>query len=156
MLIEPSLALLTDSLSFCLLLLMTSFASTRADLTSPFVASCLTVARTLLVAKSNYKYGVSIYAEGEAAGNSNLPHLPVKMSLFCSEFRLPCPNSFFRRRSIKESVYSLHTVKSTDLEVNTLNSVYDSILTNSDSLLTPVRHAHASKRVGERDCIFID
>lgn len=142
MLIEPSLALLTDNLSFCLLLLMTSFASTRADLTSPLRASCLTVARALFVARSNYKCNFNICG-GRVVRSANLPHLPVKMPLFCPQFRLPCPNSFFWCRSIEKSIYGLHTVKSLDLEVSTLNSVYScaiSILTNSDPLLTPICH----------------
>lgn len=50
---EPSRALLTDSLSFCLSLRTTSLANIRALLTSPFFASCLTDVRALLVAISN-------------------------------------------------------------------------------------------------------
>lgn len=51
---DPKRALLTDSRSFCLLLLTTSLASIRADLTSPLLASCFTDCRALLVATSSW------------------------------------------------------------------------------------------------------
>jgi hypothetical protein len=51
---EPNLALLTDKRSFCLLHRTISRARIRADLTSPFVASCLTVFRALSAAISIY------------------------------------------------------------------------------------------------------
>jgi hypothetical protein len=51
--IDPNRALLTDKRSFCLLLLTTSLASIRADLTSPFVANCFTDWRALFVTASS-------------------------------------------------------------------------------------------------------
>lgn len=53
LLIDPNLALLTESRSFCLLLRTTSFASIRADFTSPFEANCFTVCLALFVAVSS-------------------------------------------------------------------------------------------------------
>jgi hypothetical protein len=106
-LIDPSLALLTDSLSICLPLLTTSFAKIRADLTSPFVASCLTVARALLVAKSNCNRIVNI-PHRQRVTISNLPHLPIQDSLLCSQLCLPCTHTLFWRRSIEKAIDSLH------------------------------------------------
>lgn len=106
-LIEPSLALLTDKLSFCLLLLTTSFANIRADLTSPFIASCLTVVRALPVAKSNWNWKINIQHH-QRATISNLPHLPIQNSLFCPQLWLPCAHALFWRWSIEKAIDSLH------------------------------------------------
>jgi hypothetical protein len=39
---------------------------------------------------------------------ANLPHLPVKLATLRPQFSLPSTNSFFRRRSIEETIYRLH------------------------------------------------
>jgi hypothetical protein len=51
---EPSCALLTDSRSTCLSARTTSRARMRADLTSPFVANCLTCCLVFFDVASNW------------------------------------------------------------------------------------------------------
>ena len=106
LLIDPSLALLTERRSFCLLLRTTSFASIRADFTSPFEASCFTVCLALLVAVSSCA-SVNAGTERWTLG-SDLPHLPVEDTLLLAQLRLPLPHSLFRSWSIEKAVDRLH------------------------------------------------
>lgn len=77
---EPSLALLTESRSICLWLRTTSLAMMRADFTSPFLASCLTVPCAFFVAVSSWK---GMRGEtGQCEGMPNLPHLAFNCPLF--------------------------------------------------------------------------
>lgn len=106
LLIDPSLALLTERRSFCLLLRTTSFASIRADFTSPFEASCFTVCLALLVAVSSCA-PVNAGTERQTSG-SDLPHFPIENTLLLAQLRLPLPYSFFWCWPIEKSVDRLH------------------------------------------------